>query len=515
MHGRAHVKHGISLLAIALLAGTAGAQTFQTCAITGGQTGLSSIDVGVVGNLNRADFIPDLVVADTDGDSVSLIVLDPIALRRVDCSRATTVTTLTDNGPRDLDVLFDNDDLNLDIAVASVSRAAVFFGDGLGGAASAGRAISGLDASAIVAADIDGDGVGSCSGNSNSRCELLVGTIGDNSVEIIGPGAITPSFQSLRVGNAVDSLAVADVDGDTLLDVVVLDQGGRLQLFRQNPNPPPTPTGTPAPPNLFLDRQLLFEAPELQLAAFAIADPQTLGRDLDNDGTPDIVLVGTGAEEGELRVLIGVQGGPNGYAVEDGGDYAAGFSPSDVALGDLDRDGRLDVIAADAAGNRMLLYRGSNLGLTPNGDYPTGGGPATLMVADFDGDTELDIAVGNQDGGSINMFLSNNIAIATFTPTVTPTVTLTPAETGTPTQTSTPTETPTETPTRTEGPTRTSTPTITTTPGFFEVRGEGCLTIAPAATGGAWPLLLVLAVMMLGRNVVRGQGSGARGQGRR
>lgn len=499
------MRHGISFLALALLAGTAGAQTFETCTITGGQTGLSSIDAGAVGNLNRGDFIPDFVVADTNGDSIALIVLDPIALRRVDCSRAVTVSNLTENGPRDVDVLFDNGDLNLDIAVASLGRAAVFFGDGLGGAAAAGRAIGGLDASAIVAADIDGDGVGTCSGNSNSRCELLVGTIGGNSVEIIGPGATSPSFQSLEVGNAVGSLAVADVDGDTLPDVVVLDQGGRLQLFRQNPNPPPTPTGTPVPPNLFLDRQLLFEAPELQLAAFAIADPQTLGRDLDNDGTPDIVIVGTGAEEGELRVLIGVQGGPDGYAVDDGGDYAAGFSPSDVALGDLDRDGRLDVITADAAGNRMLLYRGGNLGLTPDGDFPTGGGPTALMVADFDGDTELDIAVGNQDGGSINMFLSNNIAIATFTPTETPTVTRTPAATNTPTVT--PTITPTSTPTfsPTSGPTRTSTPTITTTPGFFEVRGEGCLMIAPAASGSTWPLLMALGALIFGRRAAKGR----------
>lgn len=479
------------MIAVALLAGSASAQTFETCTIPGAQVSMGSIAAGVVGELNRADFVPDLVLADTSLNTVALVVLDPVALRRVDCTRATTVSTLTEAGPRDLAVLFDNADLNLDVAVASLGRAAVFFGDGLGGSAGgAGRQISNLDASAIVAADIDGDG----------NSELVIGTISDNTVEIVGPGANSPSFQPLEVGNAVASLAVADMDGDGRRDVVVLDQGGTLQLFRQNPNPNPTPTGTPTPPDLFFDAQLLYADPALQLAAFAVADPQQGGLDLTGDDTPDLAIVGTRGSLGELRVLVGLRGGPAGYEVdEQGGVYEAGSVPSDVALGDLDGDGRLDVIVADIGANQAYIYRGTATALIPGPALQTGGGPAVLLVADFDADTQLDIAVGNQDGGSVNMFLSNDIAVPSFTPTVTPTHTLTPELTETPTVTPTPTPTSTPTETRTETPTRTSRPTDTTTPGFFEVRGEGCLVIAEQSSVGSWPLLLALGVLLVFR----------------
>jgi hypothetical protein len=483
---------------------------------------VTSVNGGVVGNLNRSDLNPDLVFFDTAGDRIALAITDPIAMRRVDCLRAITAATLTENDPRAVAVLLSNGDLNLDIAVASITRAGVFFGDGLGGAMG-GREIPISGGSAIVAADIDGDG----------SDELLIGTVNGNNVEFVTASSDIPAFKPLDVGAPVVAIAVADFNGDGLLDVLVLDQSSRLVYFPQDPAPPPPPTGTPVPgedrrPDLFDEGDattLIPDDPALQRVAFAIADPE--GRDrlgFNGDSVPDIAVIGVriaGSFEGrgELSILIGSRPGGLGYSVSAqaaiplGGSAASSSAPSAVAVGDLDGDGALDVVVADRAANHILPFRGSGGGAMAAQDpLPTGGNPAVVLVDDFDSDGPLDIAVGNQADGSVTLFLSNRIQVATFTPTATNTETPTPSLTPTTTPTLTPSETPTEAPTNTAMPTRSLTPTRTTTPGFFEVRGEGCVVgTSTAGSGAAWIVMAGLLVAWLLRRGARGGGRGARG----
>lgn len=510
----------IALLFAGLLAAPAGAQSlpeFATCTIAGSDLGLSSANAGVVANLNRADLTPDFIMVDRTENNLALAVTDPIAMRRVDCLRAVSVSNLVAVSPRAVDVLLSNDDLNLDIAVAGISNASVFFGDGLGGTASGGREIPVSGGSAIVAADITRSG----------QAELLIGTVNGNNVEIVGAGADFPNIQPLNVGAPVVAVAVADFDGDGRPDVLVLDQGSRLLYFRQNPSPPPTPSGTPVPgedrrPNLFLNGvSLIADDPTRQLVGLAVADPdgpERLG--FDAGPVPDIAVIGvriSGASEGqgELSILLGSRAGAQGYSVLPRAPVSLDIgAPSAVAVGDLDADGNLDVVVADSAANHVLLFRGNGTGGLGEADIrPAGGGPSVVLVADFDSDDRLDIAVGDEDTGSVTMFLSNRFPVATFTFTPTETPTSTPTETLTPSLTPTPSETPTQTPTNTGTPTQSQTVTRTTTPGFFDVRGDSCLVIASPGSSTAWPLLLVAAVLALARRRGAYQGRRAKGEG--
>jgi hypothetical protein len=88
------------------------------------------------------------------------------------------------------------------------------------------------------------------------------------------------------------------------------------------------------------------------------------------------------------------------------------LAPNGVALGDLNGDGRLDVVVAntDLSGTVAVLLGNGDGTLQAAVTYPAGNYPEFVILADFNGDGHVDVAVGNRaiDGpGWVSILLGN------------------------------------------------------------------------------------------------------------
>ncbi len=79
-----------------------------------------------------------------------------------------------------------------------------------------------------------------------------------------------------------------------------------------------------------------------------------------------------------------------------------GKFPSDIAVADLDHDGKLDAVARNAGSDDVTVLRGDGMGrLAVVQHVPTGDEPSAHLLADFDGDGHVDCLVTNFGTGDV------------------------------------------------------------------------------------------------------------------
>jgi hypothetical protein len=114
--------------------------------------------------------------------------------------------------------------------------------------------------------------------------------------------------------------------------------------------------------------------------------------DMNHDGKLDLIV----ANERSNNVTILLGDGKGAFAAAPGSPFPAGHSPNDMALGDFNRDGRLDVAFANHEKKYLNVLLGDGRGglaPAPRSPFAVEVRPHTHGVAsgDFDGDGNLDL----------------------------------------------------------------------------------------------------------------------------
>jgi len=108
--------------------------------------------------------------------------------------------------------------------------------------------------------------------------------------------------------------------------------------------------------------------------------------DLNGDGSVDLVTAN--AEANSVSVLLGRGDGTFMPHV----DFATGASPRSAAISDMDLDGRPDLIVANSAASTVSILRGRGDGtFEPRVDHPAGSGARSVAVGDLNGDGRPDL----------------------------------------------------------------------------------------------------------------------------
>ncbi len=271
----------------------------------------------------------------------------------------------------------------------------------------------------VAVGDINGDGkpdiavanVGFFSFNSGTVSVLLNTT---------PAGATTPSFapqQTFNTGRYSTAVAVGDFNGDGKPDLAVINSRYAAVSVLLNT----TPVGATVPS---FTPQGFFNTGNSPLSA-AVGD-------FNGDGKPDIAIADSVYSRGAVSVLLNTTpvGATTLSFTPKQNFFENGSSPSSVAVGDFNGDGKPDVAVANYGSNTaaVLLNESPPITLTPSfalqQTFATGRDPDSVAVGDFNGDGKPDLAVANEypfshSDGTLSVLLNTTPAGAT-TPSFAP-----------------------------------------------------------------------------------------------
>ena len=208
------------------------------------------------------------------------------------------------------------------------------------------------------------------------------------------------------VGDEPRAVVVADLNGDTIPDLVTANYG-LFEAVLHGGDPTVTIDDRNGDVTVLLGNgDGTFRAP-ISFAAGERPVSQAVA-DLDGDTIPDLVTTNhlpySPTPRGEVNVLLGNGDGTFRAPVS----FKAGSSPQSVAVADLDGDTIPDLVTANPGSHDVSVLRGNGDGTFRAASYfSVGEHPLSVTVADLDGDTFPDLITPNFGSDDVSVLLGN------------------------------------------------------------------------------------------------------------
>jgi hypothetical protein len=298
---------------------------------------------------------------------------------------------------------------NLDLAVVvsgsfsdDPSRVVLFRGTGTGSfdAASQITLPTGVTPFGITSADFNRDG----------RLDLAVANQNSNNVSVLLANN-TGGFaaRQTRLNNQPLTLATGDFNGDGIPDAIV---GGTA---------PSSFSSSSAILALYInDGSGNFIAPQ-NITVANNNNSALLAVDLNGDSRVDLIAYGSSNFSSSNSITVYINNGTQTPFTAPPTSYNFPGFPTGISVGDFNRDGRRDILAALPNNNSVALLLGAANGTfaaTPT-SFAVANQPGITGVGDFNGDGFLDAAVttggGSSSGSSILILLGNGAGSFTQT----------------------------------------------------------------------------------------------------
>jgi len=131
--------------------------------------------------------------------------------------------------------------------------------------------------------------------------------------------------------------------------------------------------------------------------------------DLDGDGKPDLVAASIDSQS--LYVFKNTST-PGNISFSLLRTYATGMNVYAIVMADLDGDGKPELVTANYLSGTFSVFRnttsGGKMAFAAKADVSTGLGPRGIAVADFNGDGKVDLAIANALSNTVQVFANTS-----------------------------------------------------------------------------------------------------------
>lgn len=358
--------------AVAVLLGN-GDGTLQVAQISA-QTFLPGTQAAVA-DFNR-DGKPDVALTQQGNQKVSVLLNNTLPTQYPDGRSFAAYSTLASglgNFADSVAVGDFNKDGKLDIAVSYMqdNDVQVLFGAGNGSFSGAVKYPVGSQPYWIAAGDLNGDGYPDLV-TANTTLSSKTGTI---SVLLNNKNGTFAPAVSYNVGGQPYQVAIGDLNGDGYADVAVTNNLANTVSI------------------LFGSKTGVLTVQPATLATCANPYGVAIG-DFKHNGFPSVAV--TCYASSQLEIFPnngnGTFGSPFMYTVGNSFNSLVP-NPASIALGDFNRDGKLDIVVGNTTANNISFFAGNGDNtFKPSVESPSLNFPDSIVAGDFNGDGILDIA---------------------------------------------------------------------------------------------------------------------------